>query len=215
MVDSWSNIDGKMIGMQISPIYAELEKYTSEINRQISKFTSGDQRYAEFVMPDFESSQLTLVQTWPISLKDAKDPKHGAKGKVLESEHVVGSASIITEKVRFAGSSPNEDDVRFNRENEKYLLVVDAGITSYNFKWELKHLYNAGAVVIIVNQKDTSLYDFATHLSGYFRELGIPVMGANSDGKEKIMEIAKDSQCLVFADEFQSDGKSHGYVALV
>ena len=64
--------------------------------------------------------------------------------------------------------------------------------SSRNLKWELKHLHNAGAVVICVdNNGACNLGEFSTHLSGYFRELGILVLGANA---------AKSAEFRIFSE---------------
>ena len=217
MVPSLLNLEVNSVTRNVESFLKNLERNTAEINRQISDFTSGRQRYSEFLMPSFHSPQLVITQTCQVKLEPAKKPKISGKSVILESEAAVGSSSVSTKKVRFAGSEPTTEDVRFNKENEKYLLVIDVDYDELRrVKWELKHLHNAGAVVICVNGAEVCNYDFSTHLSGYFRELGILVLGANaSSAVEFRKKLRADSECLVFADEFSSGGKSSGFVALI
>ena len=216
MAPSTVKLNVDMIKLMTVPFYRNLDENTREINNQVSCFASDAQRYAEFVVPSFDSPQLTIVQTSPVHLTPARKPNINGKSIILESKFVVGSSSVSTINVRFAGSTPTKEDVSFNKENKNYLLVIDSGISSWHFKWELKHLHNAGAVVICVNQPQASYFDFSTHLSGYFRELGIPVIGAGAESAAAFRKkIGPASHCLVFADEFSSNGGSEGFVALV
>jgi len=217
MVPSCSATNMDILNMYTKSFSKNLDKNTAEINNQISQFSSGVQRYAEFLLPNLDFTELVCVQTFPVRLEPANSPKLSRKSIILESDAVIGSSSVSTRKVRFAGRAPTADDICFNKENRGYLLVIDAGESSWNFKWELKHLHNAGAVVICVDNDISAFnFEFSTHLSGYFRELGILVLGANAaSAAEFRKKLRADSECLVFADEFSSDGKPNGFVALI
>ncbi|MFA5929631.1 MAG: hypothetical protein WC861_02005 [Candidatus Micrarchaeia archaeon] len=215
MASLWQMLDKEVAIYDVNSFLRDLEKNTSALHLQLSNFSSNAQRYAEFVMPEY-SPQLTCVQTSPVILEPATMPQVSGRSVILESDSVVGSTSISTRNVRFASKAPTEDDVRFNRENNGYLLVIDVGGSSGNIKWELKHLYNAGAVVICVDQSKASWFEFSTHLDGYFRELGIPVLGADAESAAAFRrKIGPASHCLVAADEFPADSRPRGFVALI
>ncbi|MCX6769333.1 MAG: hypothetical protein NT051_01490 [Candidatus Micrarchaeota archaeon] len=221
LAPSWSMLDFRSVSSSIEYFLNNLKENTVKINQQISAFASGRQLYAEFVMPCFDSTSLALVQSSPVKFISAEKPSVDGKSIIFEGNTVIGSTFVSTKKVRFAGATPTKEDIIFNKENKGYLLVVSVPHALLRSKWELKHLYNAGAVVFCVGTEPDILErdiinDFSTHLGGYFRELGIPVLGVESEKAAGFKQrLGKESECLVFADEFSRNGGSEGFVALI
>jgi hypothetical protein len=81
-------------------------------------------------------------------------------------------------------------------------LVIDASYANVFREWSLKYLSNASAVILNVGDLSSSL---ASHLNGYLRALGIPVLTLELPGdlhKSLIREPIQNRNCLVYANEF-------------
>lgn len=212
MVGGVSELDGELneAMTQFYPLAAadSLAERFMGINAIVDRIASNlGQRYLEIVMDDFLKPLWVVVQSAQVRINQITKPEVPKESLLADSLDVVGTGLKYTNQILFAGHTPTVMDIGFNRYNENYLLVLDVHMASMiNMGWSLSSFSNAGAVVMEIGNAQYKLF---SHLGGYFRELGIPVLSAKFDSKIKAQVGEKpyiNRKCLVYANEFESEG---------
>jgi hypothetical protein len=174
----------------------------SEIDRLLSQ--TGP-RYLEIVQEDVIRPSWVVVQSAPFEIKNVERPEI-MNGAVLETDKVIGTKLLNTEKIRFAGRRPTSEDVAYNQREDGYALLIDSpAMADMGNNWSLRHYSNAGAIVVALDEIFGML---SSHLNGYFRELDIPVLAVQGSRLRMVVERAGDENlgCTIYANEFSSEG---------
>jgi hypothetical protein len=175
-------------------------------------------RYLELVSRGYQDPDLTVVQSAPFRYEKIKEPNMAEK-QVVWSNIVYGTGIANTERVKYVDFYCRTNEALkeiedYNRTHENYLLVLNLGFLTDICNLELRHVYNAKAIV--VEFKETGRTYVHTHLNGWMREAGIIVVARyNPDEESKfqfgIMDSLKanpeqELKCMVYADEFKQKG---------
>ncbi|MFA6530187.1 MAG: hypothetical protein WCT31_00515 [Candidatus Micrarchaeia archaeon] len=162
-------------------------------------------RYVELVNDDEDGIRnlWVVVQSAPVSYGPVTRPAADKSSIVTNAFGAVGTKVVSSGKLRYSPNhKPTAEDIAFNEGNEGYVLVIDASYANVFREWSLKYLSNASAVILNVGDLSSSL---ASHLNGYLRALGIPVLTLELPGdlhKSLIREPIQNRNCLVYANEF-------------
>ncbi len=162
-------------------------------------------RYLEIVKD--EDHSWAVVQSAPVQVPSLEMPSVKESDILLEALSVLSSAVVRSNVLRYANSSPRDEDIEFNRINRGYILVLDAKTCGrFANSWRLSALSNAAAIVLHVNEISRPV---GSHLGGMFRELGIPVIAGQLDARFMDSLMRRPNQrvdCVVYADEFSERG---------
>ncbi len=196
-----------------SDLYASLLLRLNAIRRDIdSKINSliglTGQRYLEIVSNGADDFNWMVVQSAPIEIVNAEKPDYEKKSILMSTEHVIGTNIVKADKIRFKkqGFHPSNEDWEYNKYNRNYLLVVEIPTAGgFRNEWQLQHISNAAAILLVVGGVRQT---FFSHLGGYYRELGIPVLAGNI-AFNQFRKLAGDNgehKFVVHVDEFAPEG---------
>lgn len=167
--------------------------------------TATGPRYLEIVKGEGQS--WAVVQSAPVEVPSLAMPSVKESHILLEAASVLSSAVVRSSVLRYANSSPRDEDIEFNRRNHGYILVLDAKTCGrFANSWPLHALSNAAAIILHVNEISRPV---ASHLGGMFRELGIPVIAGQLDARFMDLLMRRPNQNMnfvVYADEFSGRG---------
>jgi len=106
-----------------------------------------------------------------------------------------------TNGVHEVDPSEFQGSIDFNRENKGYLALCHLGSLDGTKDLPLSAFSNAGAVIFAYSQRENPTL---SHLSGYLRELKIPVLITPDYGEFE--KIKKHGNYVVYANEFLDGG---------
>jgi hypothetical protein len=173
------------------------------LDKRVSKILDAGGCYLEAVRKDHypsEKPQWALTQYYPMNLRPIPPPQVDESSIFPLISASVGMAVAETDKVHLIDTSDVQASIGFNRHNKGYLMLCNLGWLDYLKRLPLSAFSNAGAIVLGYEQMANAML---SHLSGYLRELGIPILITPEPGKFE--ELLKHGKYTVYANDF-SDG---------
>lgn len=189
------------------------EEDLAPASQRIAKLVEGQPGYAEAVAENVLMKDWVIVQHAPFNVRTVAEPSAHRFDVMLSTPHALGTKVVKTTKARFGENYPTPEDREFNARNNGHLLVINPwSVEEFMRNWSILEVCNAGAVVLHLTQQNALMGGqmFSSHLSGWLRELDIPVIAGNvrSDLIEGIQGAAdRRIPCTVYADEFAQRGK--------
>ncbi|MFA5349671.1 MAG: hypothetical protein WC309_04910 [Candidatus Paceibacterota bacterium] len=195
-------------------IPVEREKW-ERINEMVGGLVSGGAKYLEITNAGLEPVWC-VTQIADFEYSKPRPPKNNKKNIHISTNEVLGTKVIKREKIRFKTGKPGREDMEYNENNKGYILILDCNQASdFRKYWNEGYASNADAVILLLNEFTG---DIGSHLGGYFRTLGIPVLGIRQDciycknkGCIKFEDLKKELETgdwtgTVYADEFNPKG---------
>ena len=190
-------------------------------NKKLSAMMNGGvQRYLEFALDSAVEQSWVLTQAANAKIPALTAPSLDGREILAHASDIIGTDSVQTDKVYVSRYRGDDTLIRFNRENNGYLLVVLTSTiggdphsqghgTIFDDNYSLRHFSNAGAVVVLCWDIMNKL---ASHIGAAKRALGIPILAVKTSEMERDIrkwgfEVGRpsDAKCIVYANEFDGD----------
>ncbi|MBI5051585.1 hypothetical protein HZC08_02385 [Candidatus Micrarchaeota archaeon] len=172
-------------------------------------------RYLELVKDEWGSHDFVVVQSAPFSCPSIERPDSAKWKTDVRTKLAFGTARADISECRHMSFEISErgldlDGLKaYDAAHKGYLLLAEkmtAGVI-LSMLYERLNIVNAGAIVIY--QEETRRLTAFSHLGGFFRTLGIPILII--DNPPSFLEKARREheikvECAIYANQFERNG---------
>ena len=175
------------------------------LDKRVSKLLeTGGNCYFEAVRKDHYPSKIpgwALTQYVPVNMSPISFPDVDDASVIQLPCDAIGMAVARTKGVHVLDSTEPQDSIDFNRNNKGHLLLCHVGSLELVKELPLSAFSNAGAIIFAYSQRE---YVVLSHLSGYLRELKVPILLTHD---YRAFDVIKEHDShIVYANEFTDNG---------
>ncbi|MFA6531039.1 MAG: hypothetical protein WCT31_04870 [Candidatus Micrarchaeia archaeon] len=196
-----------------NPPYPRVRRTEIEKINRLTRLTGP--RYLELVKDEWGSPNFVVVQSAIFSPPNIEKPNKAHWKTDLQSPFAFGIASAFTHEVAYQNFTITKYGQSFSRlrnydsNHRGYLLIVEGNTAGVllDMLYNQFSIVNAGAVIVIDSR--ASRAGRFSHLGGFFRALGIPIIITDqppSFMKELRKHREMELDCALYANQFEKCG---------
>jgi len=167
---------------------------------------------------DFVKGKIwTLVQYWPVEITAFSKPKIDEKSIIFKTGRAIGTVKAATKGVNpdlsiFSGKLDGlaqtnrrsiDETIEFNSTNKEYLFAASFFQLEQMREMPVAAFSNCGAMLL---HSDANENEASSHLNGFIRELGVPVIIIKDEKKYRSIRRHAEGRLFHCADEFKNEG---------